>query len=40
MDRNMYDYEHKLLKELESTKFSFKKVITILKLNAIAGHVA
>ncbi len=38
MDRNVYDYEQKLIEEVAHSKFSFKKIINILKLSAIAGH--
>lgn len=38
MDYEIYEYEHKLLDEVANSKFSFKKFVKILKLNAIAGH--
>ncbi len=38
MDRNVYEYEQKLIEEVAHCRFSFKKIVKILKLSAIAGH--
>ena len=38
MDREMFEYENRLLEEVAHSKFSFKKIIKLLKLDAIAGH--
>ncbi len=38
MNNELYEYEHKLLEEVSHSKFSFKKIVKLLKLNAIAGH--
>ena len=39
MERNLYEYEQKLLEEVTHSKFSFKKIVKLLKLDAIAGHI-
>lgn len=39
INAKIYEYEHKLLDEVAHDKFSFKKIVKILKLNAIAGHI-
>lgn len=38
MDNYVYEYEKKLLSEVSHSRFSFRKFVKILKLNAIAGH--
>ncbi len=32
MDRELFDYEQKLLKEVSREKFSFKKIIKLMEL--------
>lgn len=38
MEYGLYEYEQKLIEEVAHSRFSFKKIVKILKLNAIAGH--
>lgn len=39
MDRELYDYEQKLLKEVSKEKFSFKKVIKLVELCLLSENL-
>lgn len=40
MERDIFDYELKLIEEVSKSKFSFKKVIKLFQLGAMMNHNA
>ncbi len=38
MENEIFNYEMKLIDEVSHSRFSFRKVLKLLKINAIAEH--